>query len=60
MFRENVKRMWEQQSWQSIVTRAAPIYAGVYVVAHVVVFIIDIPANMLMGVVRLCGAILGM
>ena len=60
MFRENMKRMWEQQSWQSIVTRAAPIYAGVYVVAHVVVFIIDIPANMLMGVVRLCGAILGM
>ena len=39
---------------------AVPAYAVVYVVAHGLVFIIDIPANMLMGVVRVCGSMIGM
>jgi len=60
MFRQNLRGIWTRRSWGSIVRGAVPVYAVVYVVAHGVVFVIDIPANMLMGAFRLCGSMLGM
>ena len=60
MFRQNMAGVWKRRSWWSMAKGAVPAYAVVYVVAHGLVFIIDIPANMLMGVVRVCGSMIGM
>ena len=60
MFRQHLKAMWEQElTWKFMATRVAPIYTLVYAVAHIVVFVIDIPVNILMSVYRVATSILG-
>jgi curved DNA-binding protein CbpA len=60
MFRQKMQGAWKRRSWASIARSVVPGYAVVYVGAHVAVFIIDIPANALMALGRLCGSMLGM
>lgn len=60
MFRQHLKAMWEQElTWKFMAMRVAPIYTLVYAVAHIVVFVIDIPVNILMSVYRVATSILG-
>jgi hypothetical protein len=60
MFRSRMEAMWKTANWRTMGYQVCRMYLIVYVIAHILVFILDLPMNLLLGVLRMCGGLLGL